>query len=331
MPSSPSDQVVDVAVDVNVEGDTNTTLSTSFAADDILRANTVWSEEDVKCSAQGLDRRRGRTNDQDTIVTPEFAHNPNRAQAMMGLHTGIQSFWKRYQARFASVWRGMTPTARRFLLLTIAPEMAVTGSEEECYGQLTLIPEFVVEQLATQPDPLLTLLSDVATTELRELYFMDAQYIRRLIQTRALEPDMAQQYHIGLLQGGSIVGETMQFNTDRATAVNINVDAKIQEMVSKGWAIEGGVWSHVTQRRTNLLLTLAILLDEMRTNVFGKDPKLMKRSLQCSKPTCTTIQQANRKSLMLCSRCKVSAYCSRECQVGHWKQHKLACSGQKKK
>jgi hypothetical protein len=62
------------------------------------------------------------------------------------------------------------------------------------------------------------------------------------------------------------VAETMQFNTDLATAVNINVDAKIQEMVFKGWAIDGGVWSHVTQRRANLILTLAILLDEMRTN-----------------------------------------------------------------
>jgi hypothetical protein len=101
--SSPSEQVVDVDVDLDVEDNTNTPMSTSFDADDILRANTVWSEEDVKCSAQGLDRRRGRTNDQDTIVTPEFAHNPNRAQAMMGLHTGIQSFWKRYQPRFASV------------------------------------------------------------------------------------------------------------------------------------------------------------------------------------------------------------------------------------
>jgi hypothetical protein len=122
---------------------------------------------------------------------------------------------------------------------------------------------------------------------------------------------MEQQYHIGLLQGQLIVGETMQFNTYRATAVNINVDAKIQEMVSNGWAIEGGVWSHVTQRMTNLLLTLAILLEEMRTNVFGKDHKLMKGSLQCSKPTCTNIQQANCKSLMLCSGCKVPAYCSR--------------------
>jgi len=36
-------------------------------------------------------------------------------------------------------------------------------------------------------------------------------------------------------------------------------------------------------------------------------------------------QCGKEEDLQNCSRCKVIAYCSRECQLAHWKQHKLVC------
>lgn len=36
-------------------------------------------------------------------------------------------------------------------------------------------------------------------------------------------------------------------------------------------------------------------------------------------------QRKQRKQLMVCSRCKVLQYCSKECQEAHWLEHKLTC------
>ena len=42
------------------------------------------------------------------------------------------------------------------------------------------------------------------------------------------------------------------------------------------------------------------------------------------KSTCDACAQ-NAAGLRMCSRCKLASYCSRECQVAHWKEHKRVC------
>jgi len=47
----------------------------------------------------------------------------------------------------------------------------------------------------------------------------------------------------------------------------------------------------------------------------------------CNNPTCLNLtgmleSAASRK---VCTGCNVVHYCSRECQVGHWKEHMVAC------
>ncbi|KAF0682925.1 Aste57867_24938 [Aphanomyces stellatus] len=41
---------------------------------------------------------------------------------------------------------------------------------------------------------------------------------------------------------------------------------------------------------------------------------------------CAGCNRANVPRLLKCGRCKVSRYCSRECQTGHWREHKAHCN-----
>jgi len=44
----------------------------------------------------------------------------------------------------------------------------------------------------------------------------------------------------------------------------------------------------------------------------------------CANPSCTTTKQGL-KDFKYCSRCRVSCYCSKQCQAEHWRKHKATC------
>ena len=41
--------------------------------------------------------------------------------------------------------------------------------------------------------------------------------------------------------------------------------------------------------------------------------------------TCSYCEKKSDNKLLLCSRCKVTNYCNKDCQKSHWKEHKIIC------
>ena len=47
----------------------------------------------------------------------------------------------------------------------------------------------------------------------------------------------------------------------------------------------------------------------------------------CNNPWCISLKgESEAAAVKLCSQCKVVGYCSRACQVAHWKAHKGVCA-----
>jgi hypothetical protein len=57
--------------------------------------------------------------------------------------------------------------------------------------------------------------------------------------------------------------------------------------------------------------------------------KVVPRPLVCANPACAAADDSTRPKFQRCSRCQMAFYCSKECQVVHWRtghaSHKHAC------
>ena len=304
----------------------------------------AWTDSDVKRSQDAMARShsdggggaRRPSASSSRIVTPTLMMNPSQTQACVEVDQGIREYWQSgYGMKFSTTWRGMTRQARQRLLQTVGPEMARNNRDPEAYGQLLLLPEFVVDRLSTNENALIEVIESVISKDLAALYREDAQRIRTLIQNRKLDRDPSREGDFHFLVGSSIdhVGAPMTLNMQRLRETG-NA-AKFMAMVQTGAAIEGPEFGHVISRRFLLLQTVALLLDEMRTEVFDKnspldDAPIMRRMLQCSLEGCTNTKFTNadgkQEPLKLCTRCRAAAYCSHDCQVTDWKKgHKKFC------
>jgi hypothetical protein len=312
---------------------------------DIARANKAWTDEDVKSSQDYMTRAHGGggarpSASSSRIVTPTLMMNPSQTQACVEVDQGIREYWQSsYGTKFSTTWRGMTRQARQRLLQTVGPEMARNSRDPEAYGQLLLIPELVVDRLSTNGNALLEVIESIMSTDLANLYRKDDQRIRILIQQRQLDRDPSRDGVFHMLVGDNIehVGAPMRLNMQRMreTGTEAKIMATFMALMQAGTVLEGAVFGHVMSRRFLLLQTVALLLDEMRTEVFDKnspmdDAPIMRRMLQCSREGCTntkfTDSNGKQEPLKLCTRCRGAAYCSRDCQVTDWKKrHKQFC------
>jgi MYND finger len=288
---------------------------------DIAAANAAWTCEDVAVSAAGAEMRDNNPN-QFAILTPQVAFNKDPVVVNIALHKGIRKFMSNYKERFAMVWRNMSAEARRNLVLTVSPTLAKNEHDIEAQGNIVLAPEMMVDKLSENPDHLLDVLNAVSASSLTNQYSNDAAMVRSLLCQGRLVHDRSANKKIALIGDEKEPGKMMIIRTKE-------IPPTLTAILQSGYAVEGSTFTHVCTRRNMILVTIALILDEMRSEVFEKgNPKrefLVSRMVQCGLHGCTNTKCANGRPLLQCARCKGSFYCCKDHQVRHWKEHKPNC------
>jgi hypothetical protein len=86
-------------------------------------------------------------------------------------------------------------------------------------------------------------------------------------------------------------------------------------------------WAEALEREQNGTLYRSPSLNKYGAKSFVKQIMSGRVKIHFSCENCNKVAQGVEPPLEQCSDCMVVAYCSRECQVGHWKkQHKHDCA-----
>ena len=189
---------------------------------DIEIANRAWTEDDVKSSVAAVagrfpsnsslpsvDNDDGANEEEENGKIMNYAaSHPCPTLAVYKVYKGICKYWKKYQHRFKALWLGMDEKARRHVLQTIGPDMAKSRDDpsQDCAGQLILIPELVISELAEIPDAMIKLITDIVELDLSNHYLDDTFFIKNLIQGGYVVPDESRTGYINLLIGGDHPG-----------------------------------------------------------------------------------------------------------------------------
>jgi len=96
-------------------------------------------------------------------------------------------------------------------------------------------------------------------------------------------------------------------------------------MIEKGYCATKEHFVMGVGRRLNILTTLAVFIDEFRTNIlkFKNSFKTISGIILCS--NC----KKQGEKLKCCSQCNMTYYCDAECQKQHWPIHKITCKKRK--
>ena len=90
--------------------------------------------------------------------------------------------------------------------------------------------------------------------------------------------------------------------------------ARLGENLRQSSRVYGGTWGNINQRGSTKRSTVMLRLP------------YVKMVRWCSSPSCNKNEAIEKVKFRLCSRCRLSRYCSEECQMYHWTHgHKVEC------
>ena len=92
----------------------------------------------------------------------------------------------------------------------------------------------------------------------------------------------------------------------------------------------GGRWAHFDVLKEDREFQLQVLGDALRLCAMLRQQ--VPCPIGCNNPRCVDLKGVSEvvASCKTCTGCGVARYCSRECQVGHWKLHRATCRGLEK-
>jgi hypothetical protein len=151
----------------------------------------------------------------------------------------------------------------------------------------------------------------------------DIEWVRRLDAQRMLKqpPKLGLTW---LLDVGSQKAGSAFESTGKGTQQFLDF---LTENEARGMVLRTHVFEACVDRQSALFGLL--LSDAWSEDVRGKAVSRTSKTLGCWQ--CGAMARQGGKTLLLCEGCKLAAYCSKECQQKHWKQHEqLCCRGEGK-
>lgn len=295
---------------------------------EIQLANAAWGTDKKDLASKAADIK---FNVFPIIVTSRVLTSESQTLANVILDEGIRHFWEKFGSRFTLIWQGMEVKTRHNLLRAVTPE-AVAEKKTDPTG---ILPELIMEDLINDGNEFVRVVENIVKDDLRVHYSNDTKLIRKLIFQHKLEPDESHTSFISIMEGGDHIGAAMEINFERLEETGTK--GQINQLISAGLAVEGPVFSHVSERRHKLTMTVSLILDEMIGGVFNFFPAIenqmaetstTEKIAQCCHFSCKNTQwtdeNGNATELKLCTHCQGAAYCSKKCQVEDWKAHHKA-------
>lgn len=96
-----------------------------------------------------------------------------------------------------------------------------------------------------------------------------------------------------------------------------------QKTIDKGYIIKEEEWTTLLRRESTTYNLLSVIIDEYKTEYLGRTSQTATGiSIGCAICGLPHLKGEPDQKLKCCSVCKVVHYCSRECQVKDWPNHK---------
>ena len=310
--------------------------TTAHNLTDLKKANSAWTAASVALEARSIKKAGGLSVNSNVlngatgsfsskrIVTFERSQETNRPLALQAYHKDMRVFWSQYERRFKTLWTSMARESRKFLLLTVAPEIATSRHDREAYGQLRLIPELVLNELSSDPEKLIRIIEIAVQHDLSTHFCSDASMMRSLVRKGEVYSDVSRKDYLYFARSGEYPGEPMVVNWQKLQESGTSFEEQFGPLIRNGTLVEGPIFTRVVDRRDGLLTTLALVFDEMRFNVFEKSTlnKIKECQSKCWNPSCKKLDCALRTK---CACCHIAGYCSADCRQADWHKHKKLC------
>ena len=304
--------------------------------------NLFWPTDTEELDINQINERK---NDTASIINENIMRNWS-STSVSNIHKGIYKFWKKYETHFRATWKKMSQTTRRNMIRIVAPTLpesisnptfTMNGEVHSVHGAVLSIPP-PVSNIADliEGDVLPNEFTNYTSNGVSEIWANFTHHIKENAkdyihfdpqEVAAHFSGKRAKYHV-FLGADSGHGDVTSFELNRPEDrrdVKGFEEREMKSILGGHLGCRGYEWDTISTCVSNTMVTLASICDEYRVVVLKK---LIPYKITLSHMTCWQCKKEASSTVKLsrCKQCSLATYCSRECQVLHWKAgHKKEC------
>jgi hypothetical protein len=253
----------------------------------------------------------------------------NPSEVLVHMHARMRKYWQKHGADIKVYWSGLSPDARTTFIKTIQP-MTPISLEKPYFEHPNGDPEMIHATPLIADSTLEALSKEQGLLELFE-YYSEAEHVADYaLSTVHYVRDWEKRGHCFRRRpqpGKQSIVSIMREDFGSCLAAKNDARGKkaVEEILKLGGHLEENVFETMLFRLNGQIMMLCSFIDEYETEVLGSgtDNKIGRAQLGCN--NCSRVCRPDGRSLLQCSVCKFTCYCSAECQKKDWKAHKKVC------